>query len=1051
MSFITKLALSRRPVTILTVILVFGLSIYAYNGLQRELFPEIEFPNIVIVALYPNSDPETVADEVTEPIENSISGMTGLNQLESVSGSDFATVLATFDFDTDMDEAQRDIESAISGIDLPDNVDTPSVSRINSDTFPIMQFTISSDGDVSSLHRLVEDVLVPRIEGVDGVGAVNTLGIIVEEVMVTVDADKLDDLSISSQQVADAIAANNVSFPAGSINTRGTNYPVRTASKLGSLQDIRDLNVAQELTDTGVGDRFILVSDVAEVELVSNAWPISRTNGKPSVTITVIKEPDANTIEVADAVLASIDEGRASRALPPEIEILTMSNDAPYLEEVLDSLLEQGMQGFAFAVAVVFLFLLNVRPSLRRGIALSIRPTVIIGISIPLSVLTGVLMMSFTDITLNFMSLSGLAIAVGRVVDDSIVVLENIYRHIQQGENRIEAAYEATREVGAAIVSSTLTTVAIFVPLAFISGIVGEFFSPFAISVSLALIASTFVALTAVPVLGAILLRREDFPEGAMSDGEQDTLMQRTYLALMRWTLNHKFLTLLAVALITFGSLGLVRFIPITFFPADTPEYLTIDLELTTGVSVDRTNEVALTVEDALERLRQQGIIEIYQVTLGQSAAGGEGGLGGSSIGSHLAGFFVALEDDVPDDVEALVRAAMPEVRDDVSLTVNAIEGGPPSGGLEMTVTGANFNDIADVSDRLEEQLAQIDSVINVGSTVSEGQDEVVINVDPKRAGEYLLSGAAVGAQVSQFTVGREISEINRGGRTSDVFLRGDPDDVDDIDKLQNLKIQGPVGSVKLGVIADIGIEKAPISISRYDSDRSATITGTITAEDTQRVGLQVDEVVQNVDLPPGVTVETGGIFEQINEGFQDVYVAMITGVVLVYLVMVATLGALRTPFVIVLSLPLAISGALLALLITGRTLSLSAMMGFLLLIGIVVTNAIVLLTFVEQLRSQGYSVYDALLESGRIRLRPILMTAFTTTFALLPLAVSPSDVGLIGAELATVVIGGLISSTFLTLVVVPVVYTIANVSIPGLFSRRPFRRSARPEVGVAD
>ena len=1059
MSFITGLALSRRPVTILSILLVFALGIYSYNNIERELFPAIEFPNIFITAYYGNSDPETVMREVTVPIEDAISGMTGLQQLQSTSTESQSTIIATFNFDVDMNEAKRDIESAINGTSLPDDALT-FVDRISSDTFPVMQFTVSGDSDTPALQRIVNDVINPHLRQVDGVSSVQTLSEIQEQVVVFVDAGKLQELGLSMFSLSDAISSNNASLPAGSISTQGTSYPVRTANRLGSVQDLRELVVGFEQTGEPStqpqpfsGKRAITLADIADVELTTpNQQRISRANGKPDISIIIIKEPDANTVEVTDAVLAAMDEIRTSGALPSHVEILEISNDGPYVREALGNLLREGTLGFLFAVAVVFIFLLNIRPSLMRGSALALRPTIIMAISIPLSVITGVLLMSFTDITLNFMSLSGLAIAVGRVVDDSIVVLENMYRHIEFGEERVSAALSATREVSAAIISSTLTTVAVFVPLAFIPGIVGEFFSPFAISVSLALIASTAVAITAVPVLGAILLQRGDFSDTApdSSPVNRDTTIQRIYTPVLIWALRHKFATIAIAIAVTGASLGLLAVIPITFFPTTTPEYMTIDIELPVGTSVERTYQEVLAVEEVLAEFTEQGQIEIYRSVLGSTAdefaASGSGGL-------HIAGIFVRLSEDVPRDIADIVRRAIPDRGEDVSIIVQGISGGPPTEGLEINITGSDFSQIAETSRLLEERLAAIDGIINLKSNISEGKDEVVIRVNPAKAGEYSLSASAVGAQVSQFIVGREVSEMEIQGETVDVALRGKREDVDDINKLKTLKIDGPFGQVKLGTIAHIGIEKAPLSISRFDNDRSANITGTLVAEDTQAIGALVNQAIESLDVPGGVEIKVGGIFEQVAEGFQDVFLAMAIGIVLVYLVMVATLGSLRTPFVIVLSLPLAIVGAFLALLVTGRTLSLSALMGFLLLIGIVVTNAIVLLTFVEQLRARGYGVYEALIEGGRVRLRPILMTAFTTTFALIPLAASSYEGGIIGAELATVVIGGLISSTFLTLVVVPVLYMTFTVSIPGLFSRigNLIRRSPSAEVASSE
>lgn len=1063
MSFITRLALRRRPVTVLVTILLFAIGIYSYINLQRELFPDITFPNVAVNAFYANSDPETMMRDITEPMEEAISGIDGLREISSVSTGNRVNLLATFDFDTDMEEAEREVESAVTGADLPDDVFT-LVSRITPSQFPVMQFTVSGDEDIPGLQRLVNDVIQPRLNRIEGVGTMYILGEIEEKVVVSVDADKLKDLRLSAVQIVNSITQNNISFPAGSITSRGTGYPVRTAHEIGSIEDIRRLTVGFEQSDTGVpqgppgpqtGKRTISVADVADVELTTaDPLRVSRVNGKPGLILAVIKDPDANTVDVTDAVTAEINDMLDQGIIPPHVEVLEISNNGPQVRESLQSLLREGTIGFLFAVATVFIFLLNVRPSLMRGIALSLRPTAIIAISIPLSLLTGVLLLSFTDISLNFMSLAGLAIAVGRVVDDSIVVLENIYRHIYLGESRFEAAINGTQEVGAAIISSTLTTVVIFIPLAFISGVVGQFFSPFAISVSLALLASTAVAITIVPVLSASLLRRGDFDDDAVSDSgpaQRQSLIQRIYSPLLLRAIRYKFLTVAIAVLVTVGSVGLIFVIPITFFPETTPEYLTINVELPVGTSVERTFVEALKVEEAIQPFVERGWMTLYHTTVGGRAEEFDSGAAG---GYHLAGSFARLSDDVPDDIEDIVREAMPDLGEDVTVTVSGISGGPAQGDMDVRVVGPNFNDIADVSRKLEERLRAIDGIVNISSTVSDGQDEVVISVDPTRASEYSLTATAVGLQVNQFIVGRDISEINIEGKTVDILIRGDRDDVNDIEKLKNLQIESPVGPVKLGVIADIGIKEAPLSIFRTDSERSARITGEIVAENTRAVGVLVQREIDNMgELPPGVAITSGGIFEQINEGFQDVFIAMAVGIVLVYLVMVASLGALRTPFIIVLSMPLAVVGAMFALVITGRTLSLSAMMGLLLLIGIVVTNAIVLLTFVEQLRERGYDVFDALVEGGRVRLRPILMTAFTTTFALLPLAAGDTDTGIIGAELATVVIGGLVSSTFLTLIVVPAVYWIFNVSIPNGYARFTglFRRTPSAPAPSAD
>ena len=1045
MSFLTGLALRRRSVTIMAILLILVGGVVTYRGMERESLPEIEFPNITILTIYPSANPDAVVRDVTEPIEDAIDGMTALNEVRSVSSESMSMIIATFEFGEDMVEVERSIVSNINGLSFPAGVEDPIVSRIASDVFPVMQLSVIGDRDIPSLQRIMDDLILPPIKRVDGVFEVAVLGRSDEQVLITADTDKLEDLGISLSQVSQAVRENNISFPAGAIDDGNRIFPVRTAHELGSLDEIRNLVVGFErVPGSPRGQRPIRLSDVADVSLgTADATRLSRTNGKPSLAIAVTKDPDANTVDVTAQVLEALAQ---IEGLPPDVEIITLTNDGPEIQAQLSSLVREGLWGLVFAVAMVFAFLLNLRPTILKGVTLTLRPTLIIGLSIPLSILTGILFMGFTDLTLNMMTLAGLAIAVGRVVDDSIVVLENMYRHIQAGEDRMHAAVEGTKEVGAAIVSSTLTTVAVFIPLAFIQGLVGSFFSPFALAVSFALIASTFVALTAVPVLGVIFLRQGDMAgDGSTTTHSTglDTYLQRLYIPTLLWSLRHKLATLAIAITTVIASLGLIFVIPVTLFPGGSPEFLTVDIELPNGSSVGRTFREVMLVESVLADFKDQGMVKAYQVTLGASSD--QFGPAAAGGGLHTAGFIVALEDGAPSDIADQVRERLPE-KDEAAITVKEIVGGPPSDELEVTVTGSNFTDIAAVAKQLLSDMGDLEGIINLTSDLSDARDEVVVNIDTQATAELGLTTRAVGLQVNRYIVGETVSEVDLQGVTMDVVLRGHPDQVEDVEKLKSLTIEGPLGPVKLGAVSHIALEQGPVSISRFDGERSASISAGIVAEDTQSVGRALAAKIADLDIPSSVEVKTGGIFQQIAEGFDDVFTAMAVGIILVYLVMVATLGSLRNPLVVVLTLPLAVVGALVALALTGRTLSLSAMMGILLLIGLVVTNAIVLIVFVEQLGERGYGVFDALVEASRVRMRPILMTAFTTTFALLPLATfGGKENVIIGAELATVVIGGLISSTFLTLVVVPVVYTLLHENIPAVGGRMVSALSRAP------
>ena len=1028
MRFITAAAISRRTVTLLAVIMLLAGGVFAYNSLQVELFPEIEFPLVVVTTSYPSADPEAVVRDVTAPIERVIEGTEGLESVQSTSFEGNSLVLATFKFGTDMEGAQGAIQNHVNVLTFPAGVDEPEVGRFDPDQFPVIQFSVITDDGTETASKYAETRILPELSGVEGIQQVSVTGEVERQVRVSADPDRMQAKGIALSQIAAALSDNNVALPAGLVFGGGSTLPVKAIHTLGSVEEIRDLVV------TASPDGPVHLGEVADVQLTEGTpASISRTNGKPAINVSVIKDPEANTIEVTEAVRSALD---GLGDLPPGVEIVIVSDQGPEIQQQLDTLLREALFGFLFAVAVVFIFMLTIRPTVVRGILSTLRPTLVIALSIPLSVFTGVLLMTWQDMTLNFMTLGGLAISVGRVVDDAIVVLENVYRHIQAGRERWRAALEATTEVGPAILASTLTTIVVFIPLGFIQGLVGAFFLPFALTVVFALAASLVVALTAVPVLGAYLLRPGDLPEGAGEDDiafVHETWMQRTYTPLLRWALGHKTITIISAAVLTLASLALLTLIPISLFPSGGQRYVEVNLTLPPGTTADRTLAEVIQIEEDVK-----DIAEIYTATVGAVDLGG-GGIPGAF---NQASLLIALTPDAPEDAAGFLREELDEP--ERALQITELGNGPPVSGVEISIAGPDYSDISMVSRELVSSLGDVEGIANLTSDVAEERQEVAVEVDPAAAANIGLSARQVAFQLSQFLVGRVATTITIEGKATEVVLSGRRDSIASPEAIGNLIIAGPIGSAPLADLAELTVREGPVTISRTDRRRSASITGDITSEDTQAVGVEIDQKIAELNLPAGVTVNSGGIFADIAEGFQAIFLSMAVGIVLMYLVMVGSLGSLRNPFIIITSLPLALIGVMVALAITGRTLGLPAMMGLLLLIGIVVTNAIVLIAFVEQLREKGMSVAEALVAGGRVRLRPILMTALTTSFALLPLAAfSGGEGGIISAELATVVIGGLISSTALTLIVVPVVYYIFNVSIPALLLRfRPQRLS---------
>ena len=804
-----------------------------------------------------------------------------------------------------------------------------TLTRLQVELFPDVDFpliTLTTAHPGVTAENILEEITIPlegALEGVNGLETVrstssNGISLVVAEF------EFGSNMNLAAENISQNLT--RISLPDGVQLPRAarlspTEFPIFQLSVLrqagsGEVEEILQLinsEILPELQDVpGVFSVDIPMSARAGVT-------ITRTNGWPSLPVTVVKEADANTVAVVEGITQKIDE--LTTRLPSDVDMITIVNQAPSIQGSIDSLKRESILGALIAVAVIFTFLL------------SVRPTIVSSISIPVSILGALIVMGWQGMTLNMMTLGGLAIAVGRVVDDSIVVLENVYRHIQGGGNKIVATIEATKEVAGAITTSTLTTIAVFLPLAFIGGIIGTFFVPFALTVTYALLVSLVVSLTIVPVLGSLFIRQGDLD----LKGKNDTWLQQAYTGVLHWALSHKLATLGFAFALFLGSFALLRFIPLGFFPTVGDDLLTAEMTLASETSPDRMLYEVIQVEGVLGELRNNGIVESFQVTMGRGGFSGPGPGGPSS--SNAANLSISLSDgqDI-DETANLLRDMLGG--DAYTIAINQAQGGPGgSNMLELVLTGNNYDEVSSTAQEIIAALRDVEGLEKIGN-----------------------------------------AESPMDGSTQ---------------------------------------------ISRVNGMRSFTISGSITGSNTQRINRMVTNKIKKIGLPPGVQLETGGLFADIREAFAQMARAMLFGIMLIYLVMVVSMRSLKTPFVIILSLPLASIGALGALFITQRTLGLPGLIGMLMLIGLVVTNAIVLVSFVEQLRAKGLSVYEALIQGGRSRLRPILMTAFTTSFALLPLAVIVTDGGIISAELATVAIGGLMTSTFLTLVVIPVVYSL--------------------------
>ena len=792
------------------MVLLLVAGIFSYGRLQWEQFPDISLGLIHVITYDQQSDPITMSDEVTAKVEDAIAGVPDLERYTSTSTGNQSLVTAHFPSSADLDEAEDEIRSQVSGLSLPEGASAPIVVQVTSDVFPVMSLSVSGQRDIPSLQRVVDAEIVPRMEAVSGVYDVEVGGGVEERVSVVVDPARLDEHGLTIQSVVNAVDGNAVDLNAGELTRAGRSVTLRTYHGYSDLDAIRSVPVGVTRGAPGADGRPILVSDVADVVVdTPAAKTVSRTNGQASLSLSVQRNPDGNTIALTRELLAVINE----LALPPDVRVEVLYNDGPELEAELNSVAEQGGQGFVIAILAIFLFLMQLRPSVLRGILNTLRPTLIIALSIPLSLMSTILIMWVMDWTLNFMSLAGLAIAVGRIVDDSVVVLENTYRHVDAGEPRASAALSGVQEVGATVVGSTLTTVAVFLPLAFIPGTVGQFFLPFAQTVCVSLIASTFVALTAVPALASLLLRGGDL---ATEDAAgENTWLQRGYTPVLRCALGHRLITVAGCLVAVAGCLYLVTFLPITLFSAGDAAALRIDVRMEENTGPGRMFQQVRGIEAILNGYIERGYITSYQVTMGAPSQGLAAGSGESGYG--IAGFSITHGDEFPQSTVAELRAALPN-NENVETQLFVDSSGPPQAGLQVNVTGSDFEAVKGTAQNLLARIEPVDGIANLKTNLDDAREELTFVVDPSEAANYGLTSRMVAGQVRAWVHGTDVADVNLEGDVYDLVIRGREAAVDEIAELQRLPIGGPGGGVRLGIISEVKKHRRPLG--RYPLQR---------------------------------------------------------------------------------------------------------------------------------------------------------------------------------------------------------------------------------------
>ncbi|PFH89116.1 efflux RND transporter permease subunit [Bacillus sp. AFS088145] len=1022
---LTKLSLKNTiSVIILSVLVLIG-GIYSAQKIQIETFPDVSFPAVAVQVVYPGASSEDIETEVTKPIESGLMKLENYDQLTSTSSENMASIFLIYPFGSDMDKIEKDVDNVINKTKLPDKAEA-TVQRIAMDSAPIYQVAIANNGQVKDLQQSIEKDLLPQIKKITGVSDVSLQGTKDEEIQIVVDNTKAEEKGISLDTIKTAIQGLDYAVPLGSVENNGKTVSVRMKGTLNSVDQIKNTvlsSAAAQGTQMGtmtqgaqlgrgagqaqtVTPKNVTVADIADVKVVSVQDQISRYNGKESYILSVSQTQDSNTADVATAVKKEIKSFKKDN----NVETHVIMDNGKEIEKSVSSLIKEGLLGALFTVVVILLFLRN------------IRATLISILSLPISIFATISVLNSLGYTLNIMTLGGLVVAIGRIVDDSIVVIENIYRWKQQKNNqykRKEMALYATKEVIGAIASSTFATVVVFLPLAFVSGIIGEFFRPFAISVVVSILTSLIVAIILIPTLGAKFLSKP------LKEHSNDTRFMRGYEKLLRSALKRKWIVILLSIVLLAGSLSMIPLLGFSFLPGSVNKTLQVTATLPSNSTVDQSNVVAKELE---KYFADSDLIDSVQATVG----GKRDFMMNMDGGKNKAIFQINLKDGKNMDKElSKINKEVPSIVDakvkGTTITAKELsQNGPPTGNnIEVNLYSANFNDLKEAASKIEKELNSDDRLKNVSNNLKDVQPKLEITLNDKAHDENISMFQVMGA-INEKINDVEIGDYDLNGETNKLTVgyKNKATSKEDIEKIKFMTATGPK---EIKDYVTISQKDAPVSINHDDGKMFASVSAEVKGKDTAAITKDVTSHLNKIDLPKSVDMKIGGGLDMITDGFSSLGIAMVVAVGLVFLIMSMTFGGLRTPFVILTSLIFVPIGAFLALFIGKQTLSMSAMIGLLMLIGIVVTNAVVLLDRVEHNRKNGLDVTDALIEASKTRLRPILMTALATILALVPMALSNSTSGLISKGLAVTVIGGLTTSTFLTLIIIPVIYKLVS------------------------
>ncbi len=1007
----------KKPVTItMMILIVIVLGVVSLSKLQIDLLPQMELPYVMVQTSYQGAGPEEIENLVTKPLEQSVATVENIEGVMSYSNEGSSIVLMQFAFGTDMDEVMLQLRESIDLIEgfLPEGTTSPIVAKLDPNAMPIIQLAISSKGDIITTQKIAEDIVAPRIERIEGTASAGVSGGLEREVEVMLKEEALVGYNLSSTYIAQMLQSANINLPGGTVKKGNNELTVRTVGEFKSIEEIKNISIPLPRGGT------VRLIDVADVKLTDKEQStIAKLDGKEVVQVSIMKQSDGNTVNVAKAVEEEIEKIRQEY---PDINIVTIFNQADFINFAIQNLARTATMGGVLAVIILLIFLR------------SFKTTLVIALSIPISIITSFVILYFAKITLNMMTIGGLALGIGMLVDNSIVVLENIYRNRSLGMDRIKASVDGANEVTMAVTASTLTTVAVFIPIVFTGGLAATIFKDFALSIVIALFSSLIIAITLVPMLASKLVSVKNLESEEAQEKKHGALVT-AYKKILSWSLRHRFITI-AISLVMFVvSVIMLTTVGAEFFPATDEGIINVTVNLPPGSET-------LEVDDTLNDM-QSLIQEIPEVESVFTSAGSSGMMsiaGGSSSGSMT----VILSD--LDERDRSVKEVSDEIRTitkdvpgaEISVSESSMMMmGSGSGAISISVKGDDIETLKNIGDDFKNIIDKVEGTREVTTSYDDGIPQVQIVADRGIASQYGLTTAQIGSAVNSTLSGSNVTKFKVDGNELDVVLKGDNMYGQSMSLLEMLPIPTPAGStVPLSEIADINIEEGPISIMRENQTRVLTVSGSVVGRDVQSVSTEIEKLLNQYEMPNGYSYTFGGETEQIEETFTDLAMVMLVAIVLVYMIIAAQFESLIQPLSIMFSVPLALSGGFIGLFIVGLPLNVIGIIGLIILVGIVVNNAIVLVDYINNRRTRGEDRNEAIMKAGPIRIRPIMMTALTTILGLVPMAFGIGEGAELTQSMGIVVIGGLSLSTVLTLVVVPVMYTIFD-DISEFFKRK--------------